>query len=358
MKEDINKITIDYIIVGQGLCGSFLSWNLMKEGKRVLAIDQPNPLSASKVASGVINPVTGRRIVRTWEIEKLMPFAVNAYTHLGADIEDPLIRQCNILDFHATPQMKMAFAERLPHEAEYLRIPQNISQWDDYFNPAFGVGEINPCWLVNIHPMLQGWRKKLVASSALLEEKFEWDHCKIHPDYIEYKSIQATKIIFCEGTAGFHNPYFNRLPYACNKGQAIIASIPNLPSSHIFKQGISIVPWKEQLFWVGASYEWNYSNPNPDALFREKTTAQLKQWLKLPFEIVDHIAGERPANMERRPFVGLHPIHSSVGILNGMGTKGCSLAPYFGHQLTQHLLNQQPIHPLASINRFTKILSR
>ncbi|TAG10723.1 MAG: FAD-binding oxidoreductase [Sphingobacteriia bacterium] len=351
-------MTYDYIIVGQGLCGSFLSWNLMKAGKRVLVIDQPNIFSASKVASGVINPVTGRRIVRTWEIEKLMPFAVNAYTDLGTAIEAPLIRQCNILDFHATPQMKMAFAERLPHEAEYLRIPTNISQLDGYFNPAFGVGEINPCWLIHIHPMLQGWRKKIVAAGALLEEKFEWNNCKIHPDHVEYKSDTAAKIIFCEGIAGFHNPYFKLLPYACNKGQAIIASIPDLPSSHIFKQGISIVPWKDGLFWVGASYEWNYSHPNPDTLFREKTTIQLKQWLKLPFEIVDHIAGERPANMERRPFVGLHPVHSSVGLLNGMGTKGCSLAPYFAHELAQHLLNQQPIHPLAHIHRFTKILSR
>ncbi len=351
-------MTKDYIIVGQGLCGSFLSWNLMRAGKRVLVIDEAMPFSASKVASGVINPVTGRRIVRTWEIEKLMPFAVNAYTELGIDIAEQLIRQCNILDFHATPQMKMAFAERLPHEAEYLRIPTNISQWDGYFNPSFGAGEINPCWLIDIHPLLKGWREKLVAADALLAEKFEWNDCKIYPDHIEYKSTKAAKIIFCEGTAGFHNPYFKLLPYACNKGQAIIASIPDLPSSHIFKQGISIVPWKDGLFWVGASYEWNYSHPNPDTVFREKITSQLTQWLKLPFEIIDHIAGERPANMERRPFVGLHPVHASVGLLNGMGTKGCSLAPYFAHELTQHLLYQQPIHPLASIDRFKKILSR
>lgn len=351
-------MTKDYIIVGQGLCGSLLSWNLIKAGKRVLVIDEAMPFSASKVASGVINPVTGRRIVRTWEIEQLMPFAVTAYTELGIDIAEQLIRQCNILDFHATPQMKMAFAERLPQEAEYLRIPTNISQWENYFNLAFGIGEINPCWLIHLNTLLQEWRKKLIASDALLAEKFEWNDCKIHSDQVEYKSVQAAKIIFCEGSAGFSNPYFRHLPYAFNKGQAIIASIPDLPSSHIFKQGISIVPWKEGLFWVGSNYEWNYTHLNPEAIFREKTTTQLNQWLKIPFEIVDHIASERPANMERRPFVGLHPLHTSVGLLNGMGTKGCSLAPYFAHELTQHLLYQQPIHPLASIDRFKKILSR
>jgi glycine/D-amino acid oxidase-like deaminating enzyme len=78
----------------------------------------------------------------------------------------------------------------------------------------------------------------------------------------------------------------------------------------------------------------------------------------MPFETVEHLAAVRPANMERRPFVGLHPISSSVGILNGMGTKGCSLAPYFAKQLTDHLVDQTPILPLADVQRFSKILSR
>ena len=60
---------VDTLIIGQGLCGSFLSWNLLKAGQRVMVVDRANPYTATKVASGVINPVTGRRIVRTWEIE-------------------------------------------------------------------------------------------------------------------------------------------------------------------------------------------------------------------------------------------------------------------------------------------------
>ena len=70
---------VDYIIVGQGLCGSFLSWNLMKAGKKVLVIDESKPNSSSKVASGVINPITGRRLVRTWDIETLLPYSLQAY---------------------------------------------------------------------------------------------------------------------------------------------------------------------------------------------------------------------------------------------------------------------------------------
>jgi glycine/D-amino acid oxidase-like deaminating enzyme len=62
--------------------------------------------------------------------------------------------------------------------------------------------------------------------------------------------------------------------------------------------------------------------------------------------------------MERRPFAGLHPIHASVGLFNGMGTKGCSLAPYFAKQFADFLIYQTPMEPLVDIDRFKKILSR
>jgi glycine/D-amino acid oxidase-like deaminating enzyme len=348
----------DYIIIGQGLAGSFLSWNLIKAGKSVLIIDEKQNSTASRIASGVINPVTGRRVVRTWMIEKLMPFAIHAYTELGNELDAQLIRQCNILDFHPTPQMKLAFHERLPFESEYLRLPADENQWMGHFQYHFGFGEIDPCWLIDINTLLENWRKKLQDSGSVLEEKFDWKDCTVTPEQVVYKEHQASKIFFCEGTSGFDNPYFRLLPYARNKGEALIVEIPGLPPDHIFKQGINIVPWREGTFWVGSSYEWEFADTLPSENFRKKTEQHLQHWLKHSFKTVDHLASERPANMERRPFVGLHPVMPSVGILNGMGTKGCTLAPYFASQLTSFLVNAVPIEPLADVKRFTRILSR
>jgi hypothetical protein len=47
-----------------------------------------------------------------------------------------------------------------------------------------------------------------------------------------------------------------------------------------------------------------------------------------------------------------------MGILNGLGTKGCSLAPYFGKQLVDKIKDEGNINPLADINRFGRILTR
>jgi glycine/D-amino acid oxidase-like deaminating enzyme len=352
-------MTYDYIIVGQGVAGTFLSWQLLQAGKTVLVIDEAKPFTASKIASGVINPVTGRRIVRTWMIETLLPFALDAYTNLGKQLGVKLIQQTNILDFHPTPQMMLAFKERLPEESDYLRVPTNESAYQQYFNVTFGIGEINPCYLIDLRSMIVAWRTFLQAQHALLAERFDITQLQTpNSQLITYNGYAATAIIFADGAIGADNSYFSLLPYAKNKGQAIIAEIPDLPRINIYKQGITLVPWQDDLWWIGSTYEWDFKDLEPSVDFRNKVESQLQHWLKLPYKVVNHIASERPANLERRPFVGMHPVHTNIGIFNGMGTKGCSLAPYFAKQFVDALVCQLPINPLADIKRFTKILSR
>ena len=348
----------EYIIVGQGICGTFLSYYLSKKGIHHIVIDESKPQTSSKIASGVINPITGRRLVRTWMIEEVMPFAVNAYKEMENEIKANFIRQANIIDFHTTPHMKLAFDERLPQEQEYLSVLQNEQEFDKYFNYFFGAGEINPCWLIDLNILITGWRKKLISKNALLDEHFDLKHLTIETSSVTYKDINAKKVIFCDGINGTDNPWFKLLPYAPNKGEVLIVEIDGLPRKNIYKTNMSIVPWKDNLFWVGSTYEWKFEHPNPTELFRQRTETLLKQWLKVPYKVIEHLAGVRPANIERRPFVGLHPIQSQIGILNGMGTKGCSLGPYFASQLVEHLINDTGINPNADVKRFSKVLSK
>jgi glycine/D-amino acid oxidase-like deaminating enzyme len=350
-------MVVDYIIVGQGICGTFLSRNLMKQGKSVLVIDESKAFSSTKVASGVINPVTGRRIVRTWLIEDIFPFAEDAYQQLSNEFAVDLARKCNVLDFHSTLQMKEAFEKRLVEGETFLK-HHDETDWQPYLNFIYGVGEVDPCLLIDLHSLLSCWRNKLQQTNCLLEEKFDISQLQIQSSKVSYKSITAEKIIFCDGIGSYNNPYFSLLPFAPNKGEALIVQISGLTQTNILKQGLSIVPWKDDLFWVGSSYQWTFDNDQPTESFKIKTQHALKFWLKIPFTIVDHLAAVRPATIERRPFVGLHPHHSAIGIFNGMGTKGCSLAPYFAHQLTQHLVNGSAILPEADVQRFRRILTQ
>ncbi|MFY7965427.1 MAG: NAD(P)/FAD-dependent oxidoreductase [Chitinophagaceae bacterium] len=351
-------LQVEYIIVGQGICGSFLSYYLTKKNISHIVIDEAKENSASKVASGVINPITGRRFVRTWMIEEVMPFAVNAYKNFEKEFQCSLIDQTNIIDFHTTPQMKLAFEERLPQETTYLSLLENQNQFDNYFNNPLGAGEIHPCWLIDVNIFLNIYREKLIVNKALIKECFDAEQLKLESEFIFYKDIKAKKIIFCDGVNGANSPWFKLLPYAPNKGEALIVEINDLPRNNIYKTNMSFVPWQDNSFWVGSSYEWKFEHPNPTELFRQKTETCLSQWLKIPFKTIEHLASVRPANIERRPFVGFHPIHNQIGILNGMGTKGCSLAPYFANELVEHLNGNSTINKNVNIKRFDKILSK
>jgi glycine/D-amino acid oxidase-like deaminating enzyme len=350
---------IEYLIIGQGLCGTWFSYFLHKEKKSFLIIDNNMPYSASRVAAGIINPVTGRRIVKTWMIDEILPFIENAYTEFGVELGINIISQKNIIDFFPTPQMREVFLKRKDEETFYLHEANSPDEFSPFFNYEFGYGIIAPSFIGHIELLLPAWRKQLQQNHQLLEEKFDQSKLSVSTDSIRYQDITADKIIFCDGINSFNNPLFQLLPFAINKGEALIIEVNELPENYIYKKGIALVPLQETgKFWVGTNYIWNYADVLPTKEFLKKTEQLLKNWLKVPFHIFDHKAALRPANVERRPFVGMHPIHQNAGILNGMGSKGCSLAPYFAKQLSDHLIHKKEILPEADINRFQKILSR
>ena len=357
IKPDICAMNVDYLIIGQGICGSFLSRYLLEAGCDILVMDEEQPNTASRVASGIINPVTGRRLIKTWEIDRFMSFAKYAYSSWELLLGKKIFTETSIIDFPVTPQMHLAFRERMVEEP-LLGIPANTDQWKNFFDFAFLPGEIKPAYLIDIHSLLDIWRIILQDRQIIKEEHFDYAELKLSATGIQYRDITAKKIIFCDGASGGRIPLFSSLPFVANKGEVIWASIPALPADHIYKMGLSLVPWEEDVFWVGSTYEWDFEHEQPTDAFRDRVTTLLQQWLKVPFTLLEHKASLRPANLERRPFVGVHPAYPAVGILNGMGTKGCSLAPWFARELADHLLFGHPIHPQADVQRFSKILSR
>lgn len=348
----------DVLIIGQGICGTFLHWYLEKDGISSVVLDDNRPLSASRIAAGVINPVTGRRIVNTWMIEELLPFVRETYSQIGNELGIDCFFEKKIVDFFPSPQMRIAFTERINTDNNYLQWPAQENQWLDLFNYEFGFGEITPAYFVHLQLLLPAYRKKLQAAGLLIEETLNSEALTISQNKIHYKDIEAGKIIFCDGSSTFVNPRFNLLPFAPNKGEALLVEIPGLPKEFLFKKGMSLVPFRENTWWAGSSYEWQFENDQPTELFRNKTLSLLKHWLKIPFTLVDHLAAVRPATIERRPFVGMHPLHPQIGILNGMGTKGCSIGPYFAKQLASHLAHGGSILPEADIQRFSRSLQR
>lgn len=349
---------IDCIIVGQGLCGTLLSYELMKAGKTVLVIDDAQPYTAGKVASGLINPVTGMRVAKSWMIDELLPVAVDMYTELQQQLGISIINRLSILEFHPDIKHRDTFNERIPQYPEHLTNNLNDAEWTQLFNYHYGVGEVTSSMIIDIRTLQAKWRATLKSTGALLEEHFAEQELEATDNSVRYKDITSDKIIFCDGAAGLNNKWFSLLPFSLNKGEILLASIPGLPRNHVYKHSLKIAPWEDDLFWVGTSFEWTFDNVNTTETFRQRTEWQLNNWLKLPYIIQDQWASVRPATVDHKPFAGFHPLHPNIGILNGMGAKGCSQAPYFARSLADNIISGTPIHREADIARYKRVLSR
>ncbi len=350
---------LDYLIVGQGLCGTWLSYYLQKAGAAVLVIDAGFARSASAAASGIMNPITGKRLARQWMADTMLPFASGAYGEMGRALNMPLAAELPIHTFFSTAEEAAFFEQKAEGAHEDLLSYNPRMAEEEHFNYHYGTGSIYPALLVDVPRLLQGWRAILSAKSALLEERFDWGQCAMQPGGVVYKNLHAKAVIDCSGAASAANPMFSRLPFAPNKGEAIVASIPGLPRNAIYKYDrLSIVPWRDDHFWIGSTFDWDFQDELPTAAFRQKAESTLRNWLRLPYELHEHFAAVRPATVTRDAFAGMHPQYRQAGILNGMGSKGCSLAPFLAHNLAEHLINGTALIPQTDLSRYARTLSR
>lgn len=348
----------DYIIVGQGLCGTWLSYYLLAAGASV-AVFEAGKSSASAAASGIINPITGKRLARQWMHETILPFAAQAYDSISTELGMPLAATIPIHSFFNNEEEASFFEQKAASTHDDLLSYKGSIADAAYFNFHYGVGSIYLAMLVDVRALLSGWRTRLEADNLLREAPFDWQACTLESSFVSYQNVQAKALIDCSGAVAAGNPFFDRLPFALNKGEALIASIPGLPRDAIYKfDTISIVPWREDRFWIGSTFDWDFKDELPTSAFRQKAEWTLRQWLRLPFTIHEHFAAIRPATVSRDAFAGMHPAHPQIGALNGMGSKGCSLAPFLAHNLAQHLVHGTSLLPNVDIIRYARTLNR
>ena len=136
------------------------------------------------------------------------------------------------------------------------------------------------------------------------------------------------------------------------KGEIVVIRCNELPQDFILLSGMFIVPIGDHKFRCGATYEWKFKNELPTESGKTKLLEMLNDVIKVDFEIIEHTSGVRPTMKDRRPVIGMHPEFSNVGIFNGLGTKGVSLAPYFANQFVEYLENGGSLNIEVDVRRF------
>lgn len=343
---------IDYLIVGSGLAGISFAEKALQNDKSIYVLDN-NSQNSSKIAGGLYNPVILKRFSEVWQAQEQLLLMNKFYTVLEhklkckIDFKKPILRKFFSVEeqnnwFAASD--KTALAPFLSTELIFKKY-QGIDSPNDY-------GEVLQTGYVDTALLLNKYKKYLIKEKLFLEESFDYDTLLIENDSIRYKNIVAKHIIFAEGFGMHSNPYFKNLPLDGTKGELFIIKATGLDLDVIVNTSVFILPLGNDLFKVGATYNWKDKTDLPTKEGKTELIERIKEIITCDFEIVEHFAGVRPTVKDRRPLVGTHQNYESIHILNGLGTRGVMLGPAMAKALFDFIEFKTPLNEEIDINRF------
>jgi glycine/D-amino acid oxidase-like deaminating enzyme len=360
------KLQKTYTIVGQGLAGSILAYMLIQEGQNVQIFDASEVSSSSKIAAGIYNPVTGKRLVKTWLADEIFPFLEDFYPKLETELEAKFFHPVPV--FHPFADVAMQKFFKSDHVADdfsdFASAEFENTHRQEIVNSMLGGIVISHTGWVDLKVMLAAFRDYFLERGVLIETTSPPDPLSLKrggvirrtsPPLFKERGSGGEVVIYCQGFEATKNPYFNYLPFNPVKGEILDIKIPEFDIQEIVNQGVFVIPLGDNQYRLGATYTWDELDNIPTETGRNSLTEKYHKLMKPSMEILSHQAGVRPATKDRRPFIGMHPEVKNIGIFNGLGSKGVSLAPYFAKQFVDFLVYQKELHPEVNINRFASL---
>ncbi|MBF6640525.1 FAD-binding oxidoreductase [Flavobacterium sp. J49] len=343
---------LDYIIVGSGLAGIAFAETLLQNNKSFVVFDNHSQ-NSSKIAGGLYNPVILKRFSQVWNANEQLALAEVFYQSIEAklntqvDFKIPIYRKF----FSVEEQNNWFAASDKPALAPFLSTAIVHKQYKGIDSP-FGYGEVLHTGYVDTEVLLHNYHAYLKVLELLVEEAFVHDDLIFFEDHLAYHNLKAKQIVFAEGFGMHANPFFKHLPLDGTKGELFIIKAPELDLDVIVNTSVFILPLGNDLFKVGATYNWEDKTPTPTAEGKQELIDRIKEILTCDFEIIDHFAGVRPTVKDRRPLLGSHHLHKNVHILNGLGTRGVMLAPAMAIDLYDYIENGKALDKSADVKRY------
>ena len=337
-----------YLIIGQGLAGSILALNLEKRGKRVFVIDNKHEHSSSMVAAGIVNPITGHRLNITDGFFDYLPVAKQFYYDVSSMFAAPIWHDINQLRLIKTQGQLDYWHQRIQQEQYKGLLDKQLMSGDSPQSNCFrkvehGVARVYESAYVDTETFLKKTQQYLHDRNALLQQPFKYDQLILSEEGVEYQTIRANSIIFCEGHQAISNPWLKTLPFKLAKGQILNLESDLYEQNRMLNWGHWLLPKAGVKIQLGSNFEWNKVDYKQDATETEKLLASMNEYTNIDARLNSVSVGVRPSTKQRKPFVGrIKPIPNAY-CFNGFGSKGCLLIPYFAEMLSEHLLDKKPI---------------
>lgn len=320
-----------------------------------MVIDDPALSSSSRVAAGIWNPIVFKRLTQSWLASDVVPELIRFYTNASELLGVPLIHERAIIKPFTEEQEKNLWIKKAESDREFLD-PQiyhdlKLSEQDR----LAGYSKVLQAGNLEVKLFLEKTREYLVQNDSYLMQRFDYRELQYDGARAYYKHVHPQHVVFCEGHLLRQNPFFDYIPMKPAKGEVLTIRCEGLLlEREILNKGIFILPLGNHSYKVGATYDWEDLSDTPTEAAKETLINKLKAVISIPFEVVAHEAGVRPAVIDRRPVVGTHAVYDNHHIFNGFGTKAVMLAPFFARQFVEHLKEGKPLHPEVDPKRFYK----
>lgn len=343
----------DYIIVGQGLAGTCLAFQLRCQNKSVFVIDKHRENTSSKVALGVYNPMVLKRFTPCWKVEEQLEPLYNFLDTFESIFDKTIHTRVKLFrKFNNVFEQNLWSEKSQKSRLISFMNPELIRYNHPNITSVFGFGEVYCAGKVDLPEMISLFRRKLVSEKLLLNEEFDFNALNVENNIVIYKNYEASKIVFCEGSRLPKNPFFNDLPLMRTKGELLIVELKNLKLKDILKSSITLLPLGKDLYKVGATFNWEQKDDICTESAKEELLDKLKDLVHIQPRLIKHQAALRPTVKDRRALLGSHSKYSHVYVFNGLGTRGLLLAPYLSLQLIQYMEQRFSLDPEVDVKRY------
>jgi glycine/D-amino acid oxidase-like deaminating enzyme len=338
------------LIAGQGIAGSALIFELLKRKVDFRVYDPVSPNGCSGIAAGLINPIVFRRLNA---VNHAWP-CIRAANEMYSQAESSLGIKC----FYSLPLFKpitheikqllgkkalelSAFLDEQVYENPY---PLQWKKMQDYIL-------VNKAGYLNTSVFLSALRNRLREEGRLIEKKIDLSRLEFYSDGLNYEGDSFTDVVLCTGYSDvsrfFTETFFNPV-----KGEILTLAIENFPEESLLVDEKYLVPISPGIFKLGSTYDWDNLNSLPTEDGRNTLIAALDEMIRVPYKILNHEAGVRPASVDRAPVLGQSRIQSNAWIFNGLGTRGVLLAPFLAGVIASAICEHKPIPAGFHIHRF------
>lgn len=345
------------LIVGQGYAGSMLAWFLIRNNVSVTVVDRDDPFSSTRVSAGIMLPVTGRRLAKTHQADRILPFALDFYREVEAVTGASFYTPKDVLQIFTSQSHRNEWYARSADPGMELYVGEMISKNDidhTVINEFGGIllkrsGFVKPSFFLD-------------TMRNYIREKGEFIVTDFHPNDLKYEDQAITwngknynYAIFCEGYHSMNQRLFGYLPFNPAKGEILDFQASGLTDKNILVNSAYVVPLGDDNFRTGSTYEWVELNEEPTEKGRLTLEENLRSIINCEYTVTGHKAGVRPAVKDRRPLLGFHPERKRLGIFNGLGTKGTMQGPLYAKQMAEYICDGNLPDDEVNIRRFESL---